>query len=104
MRLLASCSKAAWHSASMRFQRSGSIAFLSTDSSKIVTLTLSTTSSTPATTSNFIVTGTDGAGGTYVLFAAGSPHEGAVHYYNLEDQAEPIHDRIVGALTGACCL
>ena len=37
-----------------------------------------------------VVIATDGAGGNYVLFAAGSPYEGEVHYYNFEDKAEPI--------------
>jgi SMI1/KNR4 family protein SUKH-1 len=37
-----------------------------------------------------VVIATDGGGGNYVLFTVGSPHEGQVHYYNFEDQAEPI--------------
>lgn len=39
---------------------------------------------------NHVVIATDGGGGNYVLFTAGSPYEGEVHYYNFEDQAEPI--------------
>jgi hypothetical protein len=39
--------------------------------------------------SGHVVIATDGGGGNYVLFTAGSPYEGQVHYYNLEDQAEP---------------
>jgi hypothetical protein len=33
---------------------------------------------------------TDGGGGYFVLFAAGSPLAGQVHYYNFEDAAEPL--------------
>lgn len=40
--------------------------------------------------SEHVVISTDGSGGNYVLFTTGSRHEGEVHYYNLEDQAEPI--------------
>jgi hypothetical protein len=37
-----------------------------------------------------VVISTDGGGGNFVLFTAGSPYEGAVHWYNFEDQGEPI--------------
>lgn len=37
-----------------------------------------------------VVISTDGAGGYVVLFGTGAPHEGEVHYYNLEDQTQPI--------------
>ena len=37
-----------------------------------------------------VVIATDGGGGNYLLFTEGSPYEGQVHYYNLEDRAEPI--------------
>jgi antitoxin YobK len=37
-----------------------------------------------------VVISTDGGGGNFVLFGIGAPHEGEVHYYNFEDQAEPI--------------
>jgi hypothetical protein len=37
-----------------------------------------------------VVISQDGGGGNIVLFGVGAPHEGEVHYYNLEDQAEPI--------------
>jgi hypothetical protein len=37
-----------------------------------------------------VVVATDGGGGNFVLFTVGSPHEGEVHWYNLEDTDEPI--------------
>ena len=37
-----------------------------------------------------IVIATDGGGGYFVLFTAGSQCEGEVHYLNLEDQTEPL--------------
>jgi hypothetical protein len=37
-----------------------------------------------------VIIGTDGAGGYYVLFTAGSTQEGEVHYYNFEDQTDPL--------------
>lgn len=37
-----------------------------------------------------VVISTDGGGGNVVLFGLDAPHGGEVHYYNLEDQAEPI--------------
>jgi hypothetical protein len=37
-----------------------------------------------------VVISQDGGGGNVVLFGVGAPHEGEVHYYNLEDQTEPI--------------
>lgn len=49
----------------------------------------------PLGTANFsrehVIIATDGGGGNYLLFTAGSPHEGEVHYYNFEDRPDPIH-------------
>ena len=37
-----------------------------------------------------VVVAADGGGGNFVLFTVGSPYEGQVHWYNFEDQEEPI--------------
>lgn len=52
------------------------------------------TSTNPLGTSSLppahVVISRDGGGGNVVLFGVGTPCEGEVHYYNFEDQAEPI--------------
>ena len=39
---------------------------------------------------NVLVISVDGGGGVFLLFPAGSPREGEVHWYNFEDAAEAI--------------
>ena len=39
---------------------------------------------------NHVVISTDGGGGNFLLFCVGSPYEGQVRWFNLEDDLEPI--------------